>query len=83
MASDLKKAKDDLAKTLTDKQSVVAEAAKYPGGNNGQVCYDASGVDYDVRKDCPRHFGRLLSARNLSLRRSQFRLSTGQLCSRT
>ncbi|TMC46719.1 MAG: hypothetical protein E6J20_20685, partial [Chloroflexi bacterium] len=48
MVSDLKHERGDLAKTLSDKQSVLAEAAKYPRGNNGQVCYDASGVDYDA-----------------------------------
>ena len=49
IADDVKKAKDDLATTLVDKQKVVAQGAKYPDGNYGQVCADAEGVSYDAQ----------------------------------
>lgn len=53
--NDLSGMADDVATTATDTngtykamQSVLAEAAKYPGGNYGGVCADADGVTADA-----------------------------------
>jgi hypothetical protein len=49
---------DALAKVHTEEQQVITEAQKYPGGNNGQVCYDATQqVGYDASQSV-RKIGR-------------------------
>jgi len=47
-ASDLQSQGKDLATTHAQEQTVIGEAKQYPGGNNGQVCYDANTVGYDA-----------------------------------
>jgi small nuclear ribonucleoprotein (snRNP)-like protein len=50
LPADLTSERNDLATTLSDMRAVLAEAVKYPSGNNGQVCIDANQVGYDANQ---------------------------------
>jgi len=48
LKGDLQTEGSDLKTTQKDDANVEVEAKQYPGGNDGQVCYDASNVAYDA-----------------------------------
>jgi hypothetical protein len=48
--ADLTTEQNDLATTLSGMRAVLAEAVKYPSGNNGQVCVDANQVSIDANQ---------------------------------